>query len=161
MTGLAKWTLAASVSIRRATRSVQNRKSVVAAAALADCKTDWSKARTYYSGRVERDELLRDLITATNKFLSGSQARQAFRSGWTKEELLGITLEPPRQLGLICAVVNASLAIECFDGGWVFVKTPAITGEGGGDEVLRYFRTSFQYRNSVPWWRHPTYARIG
>ena len=67
MTGVAKWTLAASVSIRRATRSVQNRKSVVAAAALADCKADWSKARTYYDGQVERDELLRDLITATNK----------------------------------------------------------------------------------------------
>ena len=160
MTGLAKWTLAASVSIRRATRSVQNRKSVVAAAALAACKADWSKARTYFSGWVERDELLRDLITATNKFLSGSQARQAFRGGWTKEELFGITLEPPHQLGLICAVVNASLAIECFDGGWVFVKTPAMSGEDGGDEVVRYFRTTFQYRDSMPWWRHPAYSPI-
>ncbi len=160
MTGVAKWTLAASVSIRRATRSVQSRKSVGAAAARADCKADWRNARAHYGNRL-CDDFLFDLVTATNKFLSGSQARRAFRGGWTKEELFGITLEEPRQLGLICAVVNASLAIECFDGGWVFVKTPAIPGEGGGDEVLRYFRTSFQYRDSVPWWRHPTYARIG
>ena len=160
MMDLTKWTLAASVSIRRATRSVQNRKSVVTAAAFADCKADWSHARVHYGNRV-RDEFLFDLISATNKFLSGSQARQAFRGGWTKEELFGITLEPPHQLGLICAVVNASLAIESFDGGWVFVKTPATPGEDDSDEVLRYFRTTFQHRYSVPWWRHPTYSRIG
>ncbi len=54
----------------------------------------------------------------------------------------------------------ASLAIACFDGGWVFVKTPATPGEDDGDEVLRYFRTTFQYRDSVPWWHHPNYWPI-
>lgn len=108
-----------------------------------------------------RDEFLFDLITATNKFLSGPQAREAFRGDWTKEDLFGVTLEQPHQFGLVCAVVNASLAIVCFDGGWVFIKTPAIPGEDGTDTVLRYFRSAFRHRGSVPWWRHPTYSRIG
>ena len=131
-----------------------------AAAAPASCKADWSKARANYGNRV-RDEFLFDLITATNKFLSGPQAREAFRGDWTKEDLFGVTLEQPHQFGLVCAVVNASLAIVCFDGGWVFIKTPAIPGEDGTDTVLRYFRSAFRHRGSVPWWRHPTYSRIG
>jgi hypothetical protein len=121
-----------------------------AAAALASCKADWSKARANYGNRV-RDEFLFDLITATNKFLSGPQTREAFRGDWTKEDLFGITLEQPHQFGLVCAVVNASLAIVCFDG----------PGEDGTDTVLRYFRSAFQHPSSVPWWRHPTYSRIG
>ena len=129
------------------------------AAAFAACKADWSKARANYGSWV-RDEFLLDLITATNKFLGSPQAREAFRGGWTSEELFGITFEPPHQLGLVCAVVNASLAIVSFDGGWVFVKTPAMPGEEDSDSVLRYFRSAFQYDHSVSWWRHPTYGRI-
>ena len=128
------------------------------AAALATCKADWSKARANYGSWV-RDELLLDLITATNSFLSSPQAREAFRGGWTREELFGITFEPPHQLGLVCAVVNASLAIVRFDGGWVFVKTPAMHDEEGPETVLRYFRSAFQHDDSVSWWHHPTYER--
>jgi hypothetical protein len=126
------------------------------AAALAACKADWSKARANYGSWV-RDEFLLDLITATNSFLSSPQAREAFRGGWTIEELFGISSEPPHQLGVVCAVVNASLAIVRFDGGWVFVKTPALQGEGGADTVLRYFRSAFQHGQSVLWWNHPAY----
>ena len=129
------------------------------AASLAACKSDWSKARASYGNRV-RDEFLFDLITATNKFLSGPQAREAFRGDWTIEELFGITFEQPHQFGLVCAVVNASLEIVCFDGGWVFIRTPAIPGEEGGDSVLRYFRSTFQHHGSLPWWRHPTHSRV-
>ena len=127
------------------------------AAALAACKADWSKARANYGSWV-RDQFLLDLITATNSFLSSPQAREAFRGGWTREELFGITFEPPHQLGLVCAVVNASLAIVRFDRGWVFVKTPAMPEEGG-DTVLRYFRSAFRYGDSASWWHHPTYER--
>jgi len=107
-----------------------------------------------------RGEFLLDLITATNSILSSSQAREAFRGGWTREELFGISFEPPHQLGLVCAVVNASLAIVRFDGGWVFVKTPVLQGEEGPDTVLRYFRSAFQHGDCISWWHHPTYKPI-
>jgi hypothetical protein len=129
-----------------------------AAASFAVCKADWSKARANYGSWV-RDEFLLDLINATNSFLSSAQAREAFRGGWTREELFGITFERPHQLGLVCAVVNASLAIVRFDGGWVFVKTPAMHDEEGPETVLRYFRSAFQHGDSVSWWHHPTYER--
>jgi hypothetical protein len=76
------------------------------------------------------------------------------------EELLGMTLETPSRFGLVCAAVNASLAIVHFDGAWVFVNAPSIVGEDAGDSLHRYIRTDFQYRGTVPWWRHPTYAQI-
>jgi hypothetical protein len=57
-----------------------------AAAALTSCKADWSKSRANYGNRV-RDKFLFDLITATNKFLSGPQDREAFRGDWTKRDV--------------------------------------------------------------------------
>ena len=127
------------------------------AADLTACKVDWVKARPHYGPRLG-DEFLFDLIKATNNFLAGRQAADAFRGGWTMEELFGMSLDRPYQFGLVCAVVNATLVITGFDGGWVFIKTPAIPGEDGGDTILRYLRTTFQHPDSVPWWRHPTYA---
>lgn len=128
--------------------------------AYTACKADWIGARRAYPQTRQRgDDLLLELFNATNRFFRSSDARKAFRGGWTAEELFGITLETPRRLGAVCAAVYANLAIVHFDGAWVFVDAPSIAGEDAGDSLHRYIRTDFQYRGSVPWWHHPTYAR--
>jgi hypothetical protein len=131
-----------------------------AAAALAACKADWVGARGRYRHRVSGDQFILDMLNATNHFLDSHQAVDAFRGGWTMEELLGMTLETSSRFGLVCAAVNASLAIVHFDGAWVFVNAPSIADRDAGDSLQRYIRTDFQYRGSVPWWRRPIYAQI-
>lgn len=98
-------------------------------AAYAACKTDWQKAR----GRFPRsrqcgDDLLVELFNATNRFFKSADGREAFRGGWTAEELFGITLEEPRRLGAISAAVYANLHIIRFDGPWIWTAAPPIDG---------------------------------
>jgi hypothetical protein len=131
-----------------------------ASAALAACKADWAKARAHYGhARLLGEEFILDMFNATNDFLGSRRAREAFRGGWTMKELFGVTLEMPYRFGLVCAAVNATLAIVDFDGAWVFVNARAIASEDAGDALHRYIRADFQYPGSVPWWRHPTYTR--
>jgi hypothetical protein len=88
-----------------------------ASAALAACKADWAKARARYDdARVLGDEFILNIFNATNGFLRCRHAHEAFRGGWTAEELFGVTLEKPFRVGLMCAAVNATLAIVGFDG---------------------------------------------
>jgi len=132
-----------------------------AAPSLVACKADWAKARHRYDdARVLGDEFILNIFNTTNSFLRSRHAHEAFRAGWTAEELFGVTLEKPFRVGLICAAVNATLAIVGFDGPWAWVNAPSIAGEDAVDALYHYIRTDFQYRDSVPWWRHPSYTRI-
>jgi hypothetical protein len=128
-----------------------------AAAAQRACKADWERARsTYAHTRQLGDDLLIELFDATNKFFNGAQARDAFRGGWTAEELFGITLEKPRRCGAVCAAVYANVDTIRFDGPWVWINTPPIAEERDGGSLQRRIRTDFRFLRAVPWWRHPS-----
>lgn len=128
-----------------------------ATAAYAGCKADWRRARGAYAHTRQRgDDLLFELFDATNRFFRGADAREAFRAGWTAEELFGITLEKPRRFGAICAAVYANLDIMGFDGPWVWTSMPPIHGEHDEYSIQRRIRTDFRFIRAVPWWRHPS-----
>jgi hypothetical protein len=129
----------------------------MSATALAACKTDWAKARSRFDdARLISDEFTVNIVNATTAFLRGRQAHEAFRGGWTAEELFGVTLQKPFRVGLVCAVVNATLVIVKFDGPWAWVD--AASNEEHGDGLYHHIRSDFQFRDSIPWWRHPTYT---
>ena len=72
-----------------------------AEAALAICKAEWADARLRYSGVL--DPPTQKLFRATDEFLATDHALDAFKGGWTVEQLFGMGRgEYATQCGLIC-----------------------------------------------------------
>jgi hypothetical protein len=123
---------------------------VSAEAALAICKAEWADARLRFSGAL--DPSTQNLIRATDEFLASDHALDAFKGGWTMEQLFGMgRREYATQCGLICLAARGTIEIVRFDEGRVWIRVANVPEDD--DHPISYRPQDFVVSNSQPWWQ--------
>ncbi len=122
-----------------------------AEAALAICKAEWADARLRFSG-VPVNASTQKLLEATDVFLASDYALDAFKGGWSMEQLFGMGRgEFAAHCGLICQAALGAIEIVRFDEKRVWIRVPNAPGDDG--IPISYRSRDFSISNSPPWWQ--------
>jgi hypothetical protein len=122
-----------------------------AEAALAICKAEWADARLRYAGP-DVDPSTLKLVRATDAFLVSHHALDAFKGGWTLEQLFGLGRgEHATEWGLICLAARGIIEIVRFDESRVWIRVP--NAPGAGATPVSYRPKDFPVSNGRPWWQ--------
>ena len=98
------------------------------------------------------DSSTQDLIIATDAFLVSDHALDAFKGGWTLEQLFGLGRgEHATEWGLICLAARGIIEIMRFDESRVWIRVPSAPGAGA--TPISYRSKDFPVSNSRPWWQ--------
>jgi hypothetical protein len=133
---------------------------------IQSCLTDWWQEQTYVAGY----PICRALSRLTNSFFEGPWAETAFRSGWSAEDIFGMSMEPTgladrdefsegMVAGLIpmMAVGALSPVILGIQGDLARVMLPPGPAAQLGHSCVVIDR-AFLGGRRVVWWRHSLWA---
>ena len=121
-----------------------------AEATLAICKAEWAHARLRFVS--VHNPSTQKLVCATDQFLASDDALDAFKGGWTVEQLFGMGRgERAAQVGLVCLVACGDIEIVRFDEKRVWIRVANVPGDDA--HPVSYRPKEFLVSNSPPWWQ--------
>lgn len=119
---------------------------MTAEATLAICKAEWADARLRHGDIA--NPAMQKLAHFTDAFLASDHALDAFRAGWSIEQLFGMRRDGGQACGLICLAALGAIEIDRFDEAGVWLR-PA----GEIDTPISYQPKDFPVDGAVPWWQ--------